>query len=113
MDPSEMVVIIVSIVFGWMMLKLLLTAIFGAERMGLRSRHPKHMPAPMQDDAAIRRLEHQVEALTDRLKVLERITVEDGHSLAAEIERLREPSKLGYGGPDEQLARPDRSSNRV
>lgn len=112
MDPSEMTVIIVSIVFGFLMLKLLLTAIFGAERMGLRSRHPKHLAAP-QDDAAIKRLEGQLAMLTDRVKVLERITVEEGNSLAAEIERLREPSKLGYGDLDDQLADPQRSRDRV
>ena len=110
--PEEiMIVSIVGIVFGFLMLKMLLTAIFGAERMGLRSRHPKHLHAP-QDDAAVKRLEAQVAMLTDRVKVLERITVEEGSSLAAEIERLREPEQLGYGGADD-LARPDRSRNRV
>ena len=112
MDSAEMTIIIVSIVFGFLMLRMLLTAICGAERMGLRSRHPKHLAAP-RDDAAVQRLESQVAMLTDRVKVLERITVEEGNSLAAEIERLREPSQLGYGGLDEQLADPDRSRNRV
>lgn len=111
--PEELFILsIIGIVFGWLALKSVLTAIFGAERMGVRSRHAKHLPPPPQDDAAVKRLEAQVAMLTDRIKVLERITVEEGSTLAAEIERLREPDQLGYGGADD-LTQPGRSRDRV
>lgn len=43
----------------------------------------------------------EIEALKERVRVLERITVEEGHSLASEIERLREPVGLPEPARDE------------
>ena len=46
--------------------------------------------APARDDAETRRLTEEVRALKERLKVLERITVEKEGSLNREIEQLRD-----------------------
>ena len=111
MDPiAEGFFITLWVVLGMFMLRYLLTAIVGAERMGVgkKRRHAKQVA----DDTEVKVLKQQVAALTDRMKVLERITVEEGSSLAAEIERLREPEQLGYGGADD-LASPNRSRDRV
>lgn len=42
-----------------------------------------------------RDLQDKVEAMQDRLVVLEKIVTDRGYTLAAEIEALREPSALG------------------
>ena len=109
MDPNEGIFITVWVVLALFMLRYLLTAVVGAERMGV-GRKRRH-DAPV-DDGEVKALKQQVAALTDRVKVLERITVEEGSALAAEIERLREPEQLGYGGADD-LTAPRRSPNRI
>ncbi|MBW0145024.1 hypothetical protein [Sphingomicrobium clamense] len=106
---TESIFITIWIVLGLFMLRYLLTAVVGADRMGT-NRKKRHTAGI--DDAQIKELRQQVTMLTDRVKVLEKITVEDGNSLAAEIERLREPEQLGYGGADD-LTAPQRSRNRV
>lgn len=111
MPEEHFILSIIGIVFGWLALKAILTAIFGAERMGVRSRFSRHGKTT-NDNSEVKALTQQVAMLTDRVKVLERITVEDGNTLAAEIDRLRAPDKLGYGGVDE-LADPSRSRNRI
>lgn len=108
MDPiSEGFFITLWALIALFMLRYVLVAIVGHDRMGTKGKHGRH-----RDDEDVKRLECQVAMLTDRVKVLEKITVEDGGSLAAEIERLREPEQLGYGGADD-LTAPRRSPNRV
>ena len=80
MNPFEMVVIIVAIVM-----------IAGV----LKSRHSRHHRAAGDLDPAERvendRLREEVSELKERIKVLERITVEKENSLSREIEDLRNP----------------------
>ncbi len=110
MDPTEFIFITIWAIIALFMLRTLLVAVVGAERMGVKRKGLHHQP---KDDAQVKALQGQVDTLTERVKVLEKITVEEGNSLAAEIERLRDPVALGYGGADEQLADPDRSRRRV
>ena len=109
MAPEEFVFITIWALMAMFMLRYILVAMVGHERMGIKKKGAKAQP----DDGNIKALQSQVDTLTERVKVLEKITVEEGNSLAAEIERLRDPVALGYGGADEQLADPDRSRRRV
>jgi len=56
---------------------------------GLRRRRDGHEISP-SDQAETLRLRDEVKELKERLKVLERITVEKENSLAKEIESLRD-----------------------
>ena len=78
MNQFEMVVAIVFIV----MVASVFRARFGHSR---RSRQ-----LPPADDAENLRLREEVKELKERLKVLERITVEKENSLAREIDDLRD-----------------------
>jgi len=78
MNPFEMVVAIVAAV--------MIASVFRARyahRHGLRGDTP-------EDQAENRRLREEVKELKERLKVLERITVDKENSLAKEIESLRD-----------------------
>ena len=57
-------------------------------RMGVRHRWER--PAVEEEGAETRRLREELAQLKERLKVLERITVEKENSLAKEIESLRD-----------------------
>ena len=59
-------------------------------RAGIRG--PRHAPifSNPQGEAENRRLREEVQELKERIKVLERITVEKENSLAKEIESLRD-----------------------
>jgi hypothetical protein len=81
MNPFEMVVLIVGIV----MLASVLRARYGYSR---RRFGPDHGSAP--GGAETQRLRDEVTQLKERIKVLERITVEKENSLAKEIESLRD-----------------------
>ena len=78
MNPFEMVAIIVVAV----MIASVLRA-----KYGHRGRHGEIAP---RDEAENLRLREEVKELKERLKVLERITVEKENSLAREIEQLRD-----------------------
>lgn len=60
---------------------------------GLRHVRPPDMPLPLgggrEDSAENERLRGEVQELRERLKVLERITIEKENSLSREIEDLR------------------------
>jgi uncharacterized protein YlxW (UPF0749 family) len=75
MNPFEMSVIIVAIV--------MFAAVFKARYKAMENRGPA-------DDAENMRLRDEVRQLQERIKVLERITVEKENSLAKEIESLRD-----------------------
>jgi uncharacterized protein YlxW (UPF0749 family) len=77
MNPFEMVAVIV-------------VAVMIASVLRARYQHRSSTDANPQDQAEIRRLNDEVRELKDRLKVLERITVEKENSLAKEIESLRD-----------------------
>ena len=78
MNPFEMVAIIVVAV----MIASVLRAKY--------SRRSRDLDVDPQERAESLRLREEVTMLKDRLKVLERITVEKENSLAKEIEELRD-----------------------
>ncbi|MDP3739918.1 MAG: hypothetical protein Q8R02_21205 [Hyphomonadaceae bacterium] len=75
-SPFTMVVLIVAIVFG---AKLWRTHMLTKARVG-RSR---------EDDALIGSMQSQIDRLSDRVQVLERLMTDDDRKLAREIDRLR------------------------
>ena len=81
MNPFEMVVLIVAIV----MIASVLRARYGERRRG-RHGHGD-APAAVAENS---RLKEEVQALRDRIAVLERITIEKESSLEREIEKLRD-----------------------
>jgi hypothetical protein len=76
MNQFEMVVLIVAIV--------MIASVFRARYRGRRGGGE---PADTQENS---RLKEEVQALRDRIAVLERITVEKENSLEREIEKLRD-----------------------
>ena len=80
MNPFEMVAVIVVAV----MIASVLRARYGYHRRG------DVIHADPQERAETLRLREEVKELKERLKVIERITVEKENSLAKEIELLRD-----------------------
>jgi len=84
-NPFEFVLIIIAMVFGFTLLKNRLAA-----------RGEWHMDKPKlglmgeDDSAETRHLREEVSELKERIKVLERITVEKENSLSRQIEELRD-----------------------
>lgn len=78
MNPFEFVIAIIVI-----------TGIFSLMRHRMGVRHRWERPAN-EDGQETLRLREEVTQLKERLKVLERITVEKENSLAKEIESLRD-----------------------
>ena len=81
MNPFEMVVLIVAIV--------MIASVVRA-RYGYRRRSGLMCDAEPQERVENERLREEVKELKERLKVLERITVEKENSLSKEIESLRD-----------------------
>ena len=77
MNPFEFVIAIVFITGIFSLLR---------HRMGVRHRWER----PAEDTQETLRLRDEVKELKERIKVLERITVEKENSLAKEIESLRD-----------------------
>ena len=80
MNPFEMVAIIVVAV----MIASVLRAKYGHHRRG------EGGELPARDQAETLRLREEVSELKERIKVLERITVEKENTLARQIEELRD-----------------------
>ena len=80
MNPFEMVAVIVVAV----MIASVLRARYGYRRGG------RQIEGNSQNNAETLRLRDEVKELKERIKVLERITVEKENSLAKEIESLRD-----------------------
>ena len=78
MNPFEFVIAIIVI-----------TGIFSLLRHRMGVRHRWERPA-VEDSQETLRLREEVKELKERLKVLERITVDKENSLAKEIESLRD-----------------------
>jgi uncharacterized protein YlxW (UPF0749 family) len=84
MNPFEMVVLIVFIVMVGSVLK---------SRTGHRLRRGQGDDAiPVEERAETLRLRQEVSELKERIKVLERITVEKENTLSRQIEELRDRS---------------------
>ncbi|GAA3886354.1 hypothetical protein GCM10022276_01750 [Sphingomonas limnosediminicola] len=82
MNPPEFVIVIIAMVFIFSIVK---------HKMGIPSRSMREMrgDAPVDGPETLR-LREEVQELKERIKVLERITVEKENSLAKEIESLRD-----------------------
>jgi hypothetical protein len=85
MNPFEFVLGIIILMFAFRIISY---------RMGMRTgwdrRAGRFMGAPEQDSGETLRLREEVQELKERIKVLERITVDKENSLAKEIESLRD-----------------------
>ena len=85
MNPFEFVLVIIAMVFGFTLLKNRLAA-KGEWHMDKRK-----LPLMGDEDSGeTRRLREEVTELKERIKVLERITVEKENSLSRQIEELRD-----------------------
>ena len=82
MNQFEMVVVIVAIVMFASVMRARYT---GGRRRGRNA--SDEAPAAVAENS---RLKEEVQALRDRIAVLERITVEKENSLEREIEKLRD-----------------------
>ena len=82
MNPPEFVIVIIAMVFIFSIVK---------HKMGIPSRSMREMrgDAPIDGPETLR-LRDEVRELKERIKVLERITVEKENSLVKEIESLRD-----------------------
>lgn len=84
MNPFEFVIGIIILVFAFRLISF---------RLGMRSpwdRRGDHISSSQPDNGETLRLREEVQELKERIKVLERITVEKENSLAKEIESLRD-----------------------
>jgi hypothetical protein len=81
MNQYEFVIALVAIVFIFSIVR---------HRMGIRPRSMRELRGHSTDSAEADRLRNEVGELKERIKVLERITVEKENSLAKEIESLRD-----------------------
>lgn len=84
MNPFEFVITIMILVFGFRLI---------SHRMGMRTgwdRRWANQQLDAGDPRETARLREEVSDLKERIKVLERITVEKENSLAKEIESLRD-----------------------
>jgi hypothetical protein len=83
-NPFEAVLAIIIVVFAFRII---------AHRLGMRSswdRRWDRLGTNAQDNGETLRLRQEVQELKERIKVLERITVDKENSLAKEIESLRD-----------------------
>ena len=86
MNPMEFVLIIIAMVFGFTLLKNRLAA-----KGEWHVEDPKvNLMGTAADPNETKRLREEVADLKERIKVLERITVEKENSLARQIEELRD-----------------------
>lgn len=78
--------------FEFVLAILLLTFVFSIVRhkLGIPARSMRQMRGDPEDNQETLRLREEVGQLKERLKVLERITVEKENSLSKEIESLRD-----------------------
>jgi uncharacterized protein YlxW (UPF0749 family) len=74
----------------WIVAIVMIASIFRARYGYGRHRRRDNESMPPQEQAETLRLRDEVKELKERLKVLERITVDKENSLAKEIESLRD-----------------------
>ncbi|HZU50440.1 MAG TPA: hypothetical protein VE968_01050 [Sphingomicrobium sp.] len=88
MNPPEFLIAIIILVLAFRLVSLRM----GADPQGRRGWDRPWGPLAnnAQDDGETLRLREEVQELKERIKVLERITVEKENSLAKEIESLRD-----------------------
>jgi len=81
MNPFEFVLAVLLMVFAFTIIR---------HKMGIPVRSMRQMRGEPEDSQETLRLREEVQALKERLQVIERITVEKENSLAKEIESLRD-----------------------
>jgi len=83
MNPFEFVLVLMAMMFLFTIIR---------HKMGIPVRSMRQMRGdpPPADTGETLRLREEVQELKERIKVLERITVEKENSLAKEIESLRD-----------------------
>jgi hypothetical protein len=81
MNPFEFVIAILILVFAFTIIR---------HKMGIPVRSMREMRGDPADSQETLRLRVEVSQLKERIKVLERITVEKENSLSKEIESLRD-----------------------
>ena len=81
MHPFEFVIAILILVFAFTIIR---------HKMGIPVRSMREMRGDPADSQETLRLREEVSQLKERIKVLERITVEKENSLSKEIESLRD-----------------------
>jgi len=81
MNPFEFVIAILILMFAFTIIR---------HKMGIPTRSMREMRGDPADSQETLRLREEVSQLKERLKVLERITVEKENSLSKEIESLRD-----------------------
>jgi hypothetical protein len=81
MNSYEFVLALVFVVFAFSIVR---------HKLGVPVRSMRQMRGDPEDSAETLRLREEVKELKERLKVLERITVDKENSLAKEIESLRD-----------------------
>jgi hypothetical protein len=81
MNPFEFVLAALFLVFVFTIIK---------HKMGIPSRSMREMRGDPLDNQETLRLRDEVRELKERIKVLERITVDKENSLSKEIESLRD-----------------------
>jgi hypothetical protein len=81
MNPFEFVIAVLILVFVFSIVR---------HKMGIPARSMREMRGDPADSQETLRLREEVSQLKERLKVLERITVERENSLSKEIESLRD-----------------------
>ena len=80
MNPPELIVTVLVIVFAFSLMK---------RRMEFRHERPE------EDSGETLRLREQVKQMQERIRVLERIVTDRGIETAAQIEALREHDQIG------------------
>jgi cell division protein FtsB len=81
MNPFEFVLGVLILIFAFTLIR---------HKLGIPARSMREMRGDPQERAETLRLREEVHELKERIKVLERITVEKENSLAREIESLRD-----------------------
>ncbi len=81
MNPFEFVIAILFMVFAFTIIR---------HKLGIPVRSMREMRGEPADSQETLRLREEVTQLKERIKVLERITIEKENSLAKEIELLRD-----------------------
>jgi len=81
MNTPEFIILLVAMMFVFSIVR---------HKMGIPVRSMRQMRGDPGDSLETQRLREEVKSLQERIKVLERITVEKENSLAKEIESLRD-----------------------
>jgi uncharacterized protein YlxW (UPF0749 family) len=81
MNTFEFVLVLLAMMFVFTIVR---------HKMGIPLRSMRQMRGEPEDSQETMRLREEVKQLQERIKVLERITVEKENSLAKEIESLRD-----------------------